>query len=75
MFSLIKQVFIVLLNFSESWACVAKFSDRTKCLFLNDEPLTVRPAVIDMNPVKLKYYSCMINLSKCTGFAMPYLQK
>ena len=33
MFSLIKQVFVVLLNFSESLAC-----DWTKCLSLNDEP-------------------------------------
>ena len=33
MFSLIKQVFIVLLNFIESLA-----RDQTKCLILNDEP-------------------------------------
>ena len=33
MFSLIKQVFIVLLSFSESLACETKFSDRTKCVF------------------------------------------
>ena len=51
MFSLIKQVFIVLLSFSESLA-----RDRTKCLFLDDEPCMYRPTVIDMNPVELKYY-------------------
>ena len=39
MFSLIKQMFIVLLNFSESLAA--------KCLFLNDEPCMVRPTLID----------------------------
>ena len=42
MFSLIKQVFIVLLSFTESFA--------TKCLFLNDEPCTIRPTLIDLNP-------------------------
>ena len=50
-FSLIKQVFIVLSSFSDSLACVAKVSDRTECLFLNDEPYMIRPTVIDLNPV------------------------
>ena len=62
MFSLVKQVFIVLLNFSESLA-----RDRTKCLFLNDEPCMVRPTLIDLNPVELKYYPFMISLDKYTG--------
>ena len=59
MFSLIKQVFVVLLSFSESLS--------TKCLFLNDEPCMVRPALIDMNPIELKNYPFMISLNKCTG--------
>ena len=59
MFSLIKQVFIVLLNFSSSLA--------TKCLCLNDEPCMVRPSLIDLNPVELKYYPFMISLDKCHG--------
>ena len=59
MFSLIKQVFIVLLNFSESLA--------TNCLFLNDEPSMVRPTPTDLNTVELKYYPFMISLDKCTG--------
>ena len=59
MFSLIKQMFIVLLSFSESLA-----QDQTKCLSLNDEPCTVRPTVIDFNPVELKYYPFMISLDK-----------
>ena len=62
MFSLIKQVFIVLLGFSISLA-----RDQTKCLLLNDEPGMVRPTLIDMNPVELKYYPFMISLNKCTG--------
>ena len=27
----------------------------------------VRPTLIDMNPVQLKYYPFMISLNKCTG--------
>ena len=59
MFSLIKQVFIVLLSFSVSLA--------TKCMFLNDEPCIVRPTLIDMNPVELKYYPFMISINKSSG--------
>ena len=57
-----KEVFTVLLSFSESLVC-----DQTKCLFLNDEPCMVRPTLIDLNPVELKYYPFMINSDKCTG--------
>ena len=62
MFSLIKQVFIVLLRFSKSLA-----RNRTKCLFLNDKPCMDRPTLIDMNPAELEYYPFMISLNKCTG--------
>ena len=56
MFSLIKQVFIVLLSFSESLA-----RGRTKCLSLNNELCIVRPTVINLNPVDLKYYPFVIS--------------
>ena len=46
MFSLIKQVFIVLLSYSKSLV--------TKCLPLNEETYMVRPTLIDLNPIKLK---------------------
>ena len=59
MFSLIKQLFIVLLSFPESLT--------TKFVSLNDEPCMVRPILIDLNPVEFKYYPFMINLDKCTG--------
>ena len=59
MFSLIKQLFIVLLSFCESLA--------TKFVSLNGEPCVVRPILIDLNPVELKYYPFRINLDKCTG--------
>ena len=56
MFSLIKQVFVVLLCFSSSLA--------KKCPSLNDESCKVRPTLIDLN---IKYYPFMISLDKCTG--------
>ena len=59
MFSLIKQVFIVLLSFSESSA--------TKRLPLNDESCMVRPTLIGFNLVELKCYPFKISSGKCTG--------
>ena len=59
MFRVIKQVFIVLLGFSESLA--------TKCLSLTDKSCMVRRTLIDLNPVELKYYPFMISLDKCNG--------
>ena len=56
MFSLIKQVFIALLSFSSSLA--------TKYILLNDELCMLRPTVIDLNPVELKYYPFMISVDK-----------
>ena len=62
MFHLIKRMFTGLFRFSESLA-----RDRTKGMFSNDEPCMVRPILIDMKPVKFKYYQFMISLDKCTG--------
>ena len=62
MFSLIKQVLIVSLSLSESLA-----HNQRKRLFLNDGPCMVRPTLIDMNLVQLKYYPLIISLIKCTG--------
>ena len=62
MFSLIIKVFILLLS-----SIIYSARDRTKCLFLNDEPCTVRPILIDMNPVEFKFSQFMISLNKCTG--------
>ena len=59
MFSLNKQVFIVLLSFSESLAI--------KCVSLNNEPCQVRQTLIDLNPVELKYYPFMIILDTFIG--------
>ena len=54
MFWLIKQKFIALLNFTGSLAIT--------CVSLNSEPCIVRPALIDLNPVKLYYYTFMVAL-------------
>ena len=50
-------LFFVLLTFNESLA-----SNQKKCLFLNDELCMVRPTLIDMNPVKFKYYPFVISI-------------
>ena len=50
--------FIVLLS------SLVHVADLTKCLFLNVEACMVRPTIIDMNPVELKYYPFMISLNK-----------
>ena len=55
------SLFIVLLYFSSSLA-----RDQTKCLFLNDESCMIRPTVIDLNPIELRYYPIIISLNKCT---------
>ena len=47
MFSVIKQVIIVILSFSISLV--------TKCVSLKDEPCIARSTLIDLNPVELKY--------------------
>ena len=59
MLSFIKQVFLLLLSFSESLA--------TKCLSLIDEPCVIRLTLIDLSPVELKYYSFIFSLDKCNG--------
>ena len=56
------SLFIILLSFSSSLAL-----QRTKYLFLNDEPCVVRPTLIDLNHVELKYFPFMISLNKCIG--------
>ena len=54
MFSLIiKQVFIVSLNFNISLT--------TTCLSLSDEPCMVRATLIDLSPIELKHSSLMVS--------------
>ena len=56
MFSLIKEVFTVLLSFRSSSA--------KKCLSLTDELCMVKYTLIDLNPVQLKQYPFMVSLDK-----------
>ena len=51
MLILIKQTFIALLSFGGSLPCVAKVSDRTKCISLNnDSSCLARSMLIDLYP-------------------------
>ena len=59
MFGHIKQLFIGLLIFVSSLG--------SKCVSLNEKPCMIRPSLIDLNPVELKYYPFVISLDKCTG--------
>ena len=36
-------------------------------MFLNHEPCIVRPTLININPVELKYYPFVISINKRTG--------
>ena len=70
MFSLIKQVFILLLSFSSFLV-----RDRTKFVSLNHELYIIRPTLINLNPVDLKYYPFMISLDECSGIFNIFSQK
>ena len=65
--ALLNKCLFILLSFSESLAHVDNVSDQTKLLSLNNKPCTVRPTLIDLNPVELKYYPFMVCLDKCAG--------
>ena len=62
MFNFVKRPFIGLLSFSNNLA-----RDRTKFTSLNDEPCMIKPTLIDLNLVELKYYLFKIILDKSTG--------
>ena len=62
-----KQDFIALLSFSGSLARVAKISNRTKYISLNNEPCLARTTVIEINPNKLHHFPFMFSLHSCKG--------
>ena len=62
MFCFLTQVFIILLSFSSSLACVAKVRPNKM-----SELCMVRPTLIDFNPVELKGCLFMISLDKRRG--------
>ena len=49
MFRLIKQVFMALLSFSGSLACMANVPNFTTFTSLNNQPCKTRPTLIDLN--------------------------
>ena len=59
MFGFFKKIFLGLLSFSGSLP--------TKCMSLNNEQCKIRRALIDLNPVELKYYPYLITLDECNG--------
>ena len=65
MLKFIKHVFIILLSFSRSLACLAKVSDHTKYLSLNNEPSLAIPILIKLN--SYHYYPFMVSLDRCKG--------
>ena len=67
MLRLIEQVFIILLSFSSSRAREANFTDQTKCASLNNGPCMVKPILIDLNPIELKYCPFEVSLDTCNG--------
>ena len=67
MLKFIKQAFVLLLSFIGSLARVAKVSDRTKCVSLNNEPWLARPTLIDLKPNELHYYPFNVSLNRFNG--------
>ena len=65
------SLFIELLRFSSSLAHIGQVTERTKFLFLNNEPYVVRPTLIHFNHVELKYYSYMISLNISPKICVP----
>ena len=72
MISLIKKVFLVLLNFRKYVGCIARVSARTKSVSLNNKPCIDRPTLFGLDPVELKYYPLMISLAKCSRNVISY---
>ena len=74
MFSLIKQVFIVLINFSRSLACIVNASDCTKCISLNNQACMTRSTFIGLNPyVTIHFQLILIDVWKVVILVIIYL--
>ena len=68
MLRLIKKVFITSMSFfSGSLTCVAKVSDCTKIISLNNQPCLARSTLVDLNSNKLYYYQFRVSLSRHSG--------
>lgn len=69
MFKFIEPSFFALLCFSGSLAWIAKVSDSTKYIFLNNEPCLVKPTLVDLdlNELHIIHYLFIISLARCNG--------
>ena len=70
MFRFIKKIFIGLLSFCRSLACVAKVSDCIKCESLNMfifkyQPFQIRPTLTHVNSNELLYYPVVVSVNRC----------
>ena len=65
MIKFIKQIFIALLSFTESLACIAKFHKLAKSISQNNEPCLARQPLINLNSNKFHYYPFMVSLERC----------
>ena len=70
-FGSIKKMFIRLLSFSGSMACMVNVSSLTICISLNIQPCMARPNLTDLNYKEynqaLHCYPFMINFDRCVG--------
>ena len=66
---LTKQVFIALLSFSGSLTSMAKISNFTRFISLNNQSCMTRPTFFYFNPDEcnhgFRYYPFMVNLDRC----------
>ena len=65
MIKFVKQIFIALLSFSESLACIAKFHELAKRISQNNEPCLARQPLVNLNSNKFHYYPFMVSLERC----------
>ena len=67
-------MFVVLLSFIGSLAHVAKVSDETKCISLNDQPSKRRPTITDPVDLKITHsWLVLVNVVETVIPAMAYL--
>ena len=51
-------------GFTVLLSSLSSIAGQTRCLFLDDEPWMIRPTLINLNPVQLKYYIFIVSQDK-----------
>ena len=72
MFGFTKKTFISLLDLSSGRSsacnsCIAKLSDRMKCISLNNRPCQARATLVGINSNEPLYYPFTVSPNKCGG--------